>query len=61
MALKELYCAPKREIDPESGEPIEPEEGLLNNFKSEDIVGDATMYQAVGLGLSLSDVRLCSR
>ena len=50
VALKELYCAPKREIDPETGEPIEPAEDLLNEFESEDIVGDATMYQAVGLG-----------
>ncbi len=56
VALKELYCAPKREIDPESGEPIEPTEELLNEFESEDIVGDATMYQAVGLGLSLSEM-----
>ena len=56
VALKELYCAPKREIDPETGEPIEPAEDLLNEFESEDIVGDATMYQAVGLGLSLSEM-----
>ena len=64
VALKELYCAPKREIDPESGEPIEPAEDLLNEFESENIVGDAAMYEAVGLGLSMSEmygVMLCAK
>ena len=59
VALKELYCAPKREIDPESGEPIEPAEDLLNEFESENIVGDAAMYEAVGLGLGLAVRRVC--
>ena len=64
VALKELYCAPKREIDPESGEPIEPAEDLLNEFESENILGDAAMYEAVGLGLFMFEMygdMLCAK
>lgn len=60
VALKQIYSTPKPAIDMESGEPIPPT--APNDYETENILHQASMYEAAGVGLSRSEmygVMLC--
>lgn len=54
VALKDLYSTPKPGINPETGEPIEAEPP--NAYETENVLADAALYEAVGLGLGKSEM-----
>ena len=60
VALKQIYSTPKPASDMESGEPIPPT--APNDYETENILHQASMYEAAGVGLSRSEmygVMLC--
>lgn len=54
VMFKELYKTPSPLIDPETGEPMEATPP--NDFETENVVADAAMYDALGLGLSRGEM-----
>jgi radial spoke head protein 4A len=54
VALKDLYSTPKPSINPETGEPMEAVPP--NDFETENVLADAALYEAVGLGLGKSEM-----
>lgn len=54
VAMKDLYSIPKPSVNPETGEP---EEAVPpNDFETENVLADAALYEAVGLGLGKSEM-----
>mmetsp|Transcript_18571 Transcript_18571/g.25740 ORF Transcript_18571/g.25740 Transcript_18571/m.25740 type:complete len:486 (+) Transcript_18571:195-1652(+) len=53
VAIAKLYETPEAPIDPETGEPEEVEPP--NEFETENILSDAAMFAAVGVGFSQTE------
>ena len=60
VSAKELFSTPRPTVNLETGEPEEPTPP--NDYETENVLADAAMYEAVGLGLSKKEmygVMLC--
>eukprot|EP00240_Pyramimonas_obovata_P001548 CAMPEP_0118936424 /NCGR_PEP_ID=MMETSP1169-20130426/18887_1 /TAXON_ID=36882 /ORGANISM="Pyramimonas obovata, Strain CCMP722" /LENGTH=460 /DNA_ID=CAMNT_0006879681 /DNA_START=83 /DNA_END=1465 /DNA_ORIENTATION=+ len=53
VAVTELYNVPEAPIDPETGEPEEV--APANEFETENLLSDAAMYGALGVGFSQTE------
>ena len=52
VSAKELFSTPRPTVNLETGEPEEPTPP--NDYETENVLADAAMYEAVGLGLLCS-------
>ena len=52
--MKDLYSTPAPVINEETGEPEEMVPP--NDYETENVIADASLYEAVGLGLSKSEM-----
>ena len=62
VSAKELFSTPRPTVNLETGEPEEPTPP--NDYETENVLADAAMYEAVGLGLSKKEmygVMLCAK
>lgn len=62
VSAKELFSTPRPTVNLETGEPEEPTPP--NDYETENVLADAAMYEAVGLGLSKKEmygVMLCMK
>jgi hypothetical protein len=54
VALKDLYSTPRPAINPATGEPVDVIPP--NDFETENVMADAALYEAIGLGLGKSEM-----
>ncbi|GIL78169.1 hypothetical protein Vretimale_7559 [Volvox reticuliferus] len=54
VATASLFGEPVEVLDPETGEPIEPD--APNDFECEDVEGDGNLFDALGVGLGRSEM-----
>mgnify|MGYP007055463432 CR=1 FL=1 len=56
VSAKELFSTPRPTVNLETGEPEEPTPP--NDYETENVLADAAMYEAVGLGFVGSGIAL---